>query len=273
MRNNPLENNKYAKVFLLGMQSEMEYRANYWLQLFSFILPLLTQIFLWLAVFGSSGEHRLLGYTLEEMLIYAVMAAVTGRLIAAGFEYEIAADIKEGGLGKFLVQPVHYFAYRLFRFIGAKAVQSAVICMGAVFMLVGLSLWDSASVAVTDLFMYMLTLPGALLLNFLVYYTLSGMAFWITESSGLFYTLSLAIYVASGTVFPLTLFGETAGRVLSLLPFAYTVFFPVNAITGRLDVTLLAAGIGVQAFWIAVLLILSRLVWRTGVRRFVSVGG
>ncbi|MFB5678571.1 ABC transporter permease [Paenibacillus terreus] len=273
MRNNPLEHNKYVKVFLLGMQNEMEYRTNYWLQLFSFILPLMTQVFLWLAVFGSSGERRLLGYSLEEMLVYAVMAAVTGRLIAAGFEYEIAADIKEGGLGKFLVQPVHYFAYRFFRFAGAKAVQSAVIWMGAVCMLAGLSLWGGTGFSMTHLLLYMLTLPGALLLNFLVYYTLSGMAFWITEATGLFYTLSLVIYVASGTVFPLTIFGEAVGRLLSLLPFAYTVFFPVNAVTGKLNGSLIAAGIGLQAFWIAVLLILSRVVWRAGVRRFVSVGG
>ncbi|MFB5761685.1 ABC transporter permease [Paenibacillus medicaginis] len=268
-----MANNKYVKVFLLGMQNEMEYRTNYWLQLFSFTLPLMTQVFLWLAVFGSSGERRLLGYTLEEMLIYVVMAAVTGRLIAAGFEYEIAADIKEGGLGKFLVQPVHYFAYRFFRFAGGKAVQSTVIWAGAVCMLVGLRLSGGTDFSMTYLLLYMLTLPGALLLNFLVYYTLSGMAFWVTESSGLFYTLSLVIYVASGTVFPLTIFGDVAGRLLSLLPFAYTVFFPVNAITGKLEAPLIAAGIGVQVFWIAVFFILSGVVWRAGVRRFVSVGG
>ncbi|MBZ5797856.1 ABC-2 family transporter protein, partial [Burkholderia contaminans] len=85
-----------------------------------FMLPIMTQIFLWLAVFGSSGQARVVDYSLPEMLVYVVMAGVTGKLIATGFEYEIATDIKEGGLAKFMVQPVHYFAYRFCRFIGGK---------------------------------------------------------------------------------------------------------------------------------------------------------
>ncbi|WP_283653084.1 hypothetical protein [Paenibacillus sp. RC334] len=95
-----MRNNKYMKVLQLGMQNEMEYRANYWLQMAGFMLPIMTQIFLWLAVFGSSGQARVLGYSLPEMLVYVVMAGVTGKLIATGFEYEIATDIKEGGLAQ-----------------------------------------------------------------------------------------------------------------------------------------------------------------------------
>ncbi|MBJ8191225.1 ABC-2 family transporter protein, partial [Bacillus cereus] len=104
-------------------------------------------------------------------------------------------------------------------------------------------------------------------------YALSGIAFWVTESAGLFYTLSLVIYVASGTVFPLTIFGDVLARLFSLLPFSYTVFFPVNALTGKLTVLEAAKGIGVQWLWIVVLAALSRWVWQAGVKRFVSVGG
>ncbi|WP_235322317.1 hypothetical protein [Paenibacillus polymyxa] len=55
-----MRNNKYVKVLQLGMQNEMEYRANYWLQMAGFMLPIMTQIFLWLAVFGSSGQATIL---------------------------------------------------------------------------------------------------------------------------------------------------------------------------------------------------------------------
>ncbi|MFC7559345.1 hypothetical protein ACFQ5D_11260 [Paenibacillus farraposensis] len=80
----------------------------------------------------------------------------------------------------------------------------------------------------------------------------------MTESAGLFYTLSLVIYVASGTVFPLTIFGDALARLFIVLLFSYTVFFPVNALTGKLTMLEAAKGIGVQWLWIAVLAVVSR---------------
>lgn len=150
-----MRNNKYVKVLQLGMQNEMEYRANYWLQMAGFMLPIMTQIFLWLAVFGSSGQARVLGYSLPEMLVYVVMAGVTGKLIATGFEYEIATDIKEGGLAKFMVQPVHYFAYRFAGLSEAKSYSPRSCCWRLLFCCYVLAWKDkSASGYRTSCFTY-----------------------------------------------------------------------------------------------------------------------
>lgn len=268
-----MPNKVYRKILHMGIQNEMEYRTNYWIQLVSFFVPMMTQFFLWLAIFRSSGQGTIVGYTFQEMLIYIIMAAVTSKLVAAGFEYEIAGDIKEGGLGKFLVQPLNYFAYRILKFLGAKAVQSVLVIIFAAVVLIWLRIglhvpvgWDSA-------LRYLIALPGALLLNFVIYYALSGIAFWLTESTGLFYTLSLIIYIASGSVFPLTIFGATIAKILGMLPFSYIVFFPVNMITGKLTTTEAITGIGMQWLWIAVILVVARWVWSSGVRRYVAVGG
>jgi ABC-2 type transport system permease protein len=61
--------------------------------------------------------------------------------------------------------------------------------------------------------------------------------------------------------------------VARVLPFWYMVGFPVEALTGRLSSAQLWSGFAVQAGWLALALLLSRLVWVQGTKRYTAVGG
>ena len=58
-----------------------------------------------------------------------------------------------------------------------------------------------------------------------------------------------------------------------ILPFAWTLNFPVSLLLGRLTPQQAATGFGAQLVWLVVSLLLARLVWRAGVRRYGAVGG
>ena len=61
--------------------------------------------------------------------------------------------------------------------------------------------------------------------------------------------------------------------VLSLLPWTYTTYFPLQVYLGRVTPTQAAQGLGMQAFWIAALVGIAALMWRRGLRRYEAVGG
>jgi ABC-2 type transport system permease protein len=109
---------KYLKAFQLGIQSAMEYRADFILSLCSGGFIILIQCFLWTAVFDSSPHPVVYGYTFPQMIAYSIMAGLVAKIVAAGFQWEIVADIKNGGLNKFIVQPMSYFLYRICCFLG-----------------------------------------------------------------------------------------------------------------------------------------------------------
>ena len=63
---------------------------------------------------------------------------------------------------------------------------------------------------------------------------------------------------------------QIAARVL---PFYYMVGFPVEVLTGHLNIADLLSGFAIQAAWTIIAIFLYRRLWRAGLRRYAAVGG
>lgn len=262
----------YWYVFGMGMQKAMAYRADFFLGLFSCVFPIIMQVYLWSALYaaGAAGTN---GYTYEQMMLYTLLAGVTARIVATGFENDVARDIKDGGLNKYLVKPVHYGGYCFAQFLGGKAAGIGLLLGLAAAVLAGAArLWGLAFVP-WRLALYALSLAGALALNFSIFYAIALLGFWFTEISQLFGTISIVIMVVSGGVFPLDIFGPAAAAAVRVLPFGYTTQFCVNIITGRLAPGQIGPGFAAQWAWIALFTALHTVLWRRGARRYTAVGG
>ena len=81
--------------------------------------------------------------------------------------------------------------------------------------------------------MFLVTLALAMTLNFLIFYCISSMAFWIVEIGFLFEGMRIVIILLSGGIFPLEVFGERFVQITNLLPFKYTVSYPINVLNGK----------------------------------------
>lgn len=264
---------KYKTTYVLSLQSAMEYRTDFLLSLISGGFIVAVQCFLWTAVFRSSSDTVIQGYTYSQMIVYSVLSGVVSKLVSAGFEGEIANDIKTGGLSKFIAQPISYFAYRLCSFFGGKTVQTGVILL-----ILGVTLFWAAGmwgmeIGFVRILLFLVSVLLGLCINFLLFYAISSMAFAVTEVWGIFIAFNQGVYLLSGAIFPLDIFGETAYKAFSYLPFPYIVFFPVNVINGHLPVHSIGNGLAVQAIWIIALAIMAKLCWTAGMRKYVAVGG
>jgi ABC-2 type transport system permease protein len=264
---------KYIKAYLMGLQSAMEYRTDFILSILSGAFVILIQCFLWTAIFKSSKNSIIYGYTFSQMITYSIMAGLVAKIVATGFEWEIAEDIKNGGLNKFIVQPIGYFNYRVACFIGRKALQLSVmfvICLGA--LLFCNTILD-LELKIIRVLIFLPFAFLAMLLNFLIYYALSTLAFIMTEVWGVFIAAGQGILMLSGGIFPLDVFGKKVSNILSLLPFKYIIFYPVNIVNGRLSFKEIFIGAIIQAFWIIIMFIVANSCWKSGMRKYVAVGG
>lgn len=264
---------KYIKAFEMGFQTALEYRINFLISLISAAYPIFIQTFLWTAIFNASAEGVVYGFTYRQMLVYTFMAGLVARIVRTGFEYEIMDDVKTGKFSKFLVQPLGYFPYRLASYYGQKLPGLVMILLILVLLLVGLSAVWGLVFPVERILLFLLTLALATALNFLIFYCFSAMSFWIVEVGFLFEGIRIVTVLLSGGIFPLEVFGERAMRILNLLPFKYTVHFPINVLNGKVTGSETAEGLLVQCLWIGLTLVLANLLWRVGGRRYVAVGG
>lgn len=264
---------KYIRSLQMGLLSAMEYRADFILSIFSGGFIIIIQCFLWTAVFASSKEPTVYGYTFPEMITYSIIAGLTTKMVSAGFEWDIASDIKSGALSKFIVQPISYFCYRISCFFGRKALQVSVLFVISLVALIACSFFLGLKLEAVRILLFLPFIFLSMILNFLIYYSISSLAFTMTEVWGVFAAASQGILMLSGGIFPLDVFGRNVSMVLSILPFKYIVFYPVNIINGRLSFDEIYTGVLIQIGWIAVMVVIAKICWKSGMKKFVAVGG
>jgi ABC-2 type transport system permease protein len=271
---------KYLGSLSLGLRGALEYRANFLFSLLGAVAPVIVQTVLWSRIYASPpsagaedrGGEVLFGFTLTQMLGYVVIANIVNRLVRTGFEYDLNDDIKSGGLDRFLVKPVDYFSFRLAQFIGAKSAETAFMgaALALALLVLGAATGFSASGAAVLGFLAALILAFAL--NFLVFWCVGLLGFWLSEIGFLFEALRIVIITASGGIFPLAVLGPGPAAVLGALPFRFTIQFPTDVLCGRVAGPELAGGLALAAAWVLGLFALAKAMWALGIRRFVALG-
>ncbi|MDR2135086.1 MAG: ABC-2 family transporter protein [Treponema sp.] len=264
---------KYVRIVIITFITSLEYRVNFFFGLLSRFFPALIQYFLWTAVYRNSPGSVVLGYTYNQMILYTLLAVFTSNLVSVGMAPGIAAEIKNGGYSKYLILPVNHFRYKLAEFMGDKFFNMVCIFAGMFFLclLFALNGFFEADVARTA--SYLVVLIAAMLLQFMISYCISGLAFWMSEIGGVFTIVGVINAIISGGVFPLDIFGPAALAVSKLLPFYYTTYFAVNVLIGRIGGAAVTGGLVVMAVWALLLGLLIKLVWGRGARNYIAAGG
>jgi len=266
--------NKYWHVVTLGIQSTLVYRVNFLVRALFGLVPLLALILLWRAIFEGRTDAEIGGYQLSEMVTYYLIVNVVVALTAVTEDdWQIAADIKDGKISQFLLKPIDYLRYRLCLFAASRLVYTAA----AILPTAGF-LWfqrDAFLGPASGLHFaaFILSLALTALLQFFISFTMALLAFWVLEVATFIFILFAFEYIAGGHMFPLDMLPPAILSLLNLTPFPYMLYFPVQVYLGRLDGSVLAHGLLIQACWVAASYILARVVWGRGIRHYSAVGG
>ncbi|AKG34769.1 ABC transporter permease [Paenibacillus durus] len=264
---------KYIRVFKLGVQASMEYRLDFALSLISAFFPIMIQYYIWTAVYGRSGSGQFFGYTYGEMILYTIVAAIVTKIVTTNMDHVIASDIKDGALNKYLVQPASYFGLKLFTLLGQKLFFFTVMLAVLFVVIFYFGGRYGIHIPLVNIACFVAAMALSLILNFLISYTIAAIAFWLSEISYFFEMTGLLVIILSGGVFPIEVFGQAVSHLLNYLPFKYTIYFPSNVINGKLILSEITEGLLMQFFWIGVMFLVSKLVWRIGFKKYLGLGG
>ncbi|WP_088547201.1 ABC transporter permease [Paenibacillus aquistagni] len=268
-----LAGNKYVTAFTLGMQSSMEYRLQFFIGLFNLVFPVGLQCLIWTAVYASQDHQSLYGYDYGQMILYTVLAGIVAKLVMTHLEHTIAEDIKSGGLNTYLVRPVSYFGYRLSAYMGSRVVSDTILII-VMSVVIGIAMaFHIGEMSLNRVAVAIITLVLASAVQFLLTYTVCALAFTLQEISYFFVITTLIVQILSGGMVPLEVFGEAANQWFNLLPFKYTIYFPVNVLNGRLAMNEAFQGMLIQLVWFVLLIGASRMAWKLGLKRYVGIGG
>ncbi len=268
---------KYTNIFRVSLIERMAYRGDFLLGTVLRFLPMVTTILLWRAVYAGTRRQQMAGFDEREMIAYLLLIHIS-RMFSSmpGLAPGISRDIREGTIKKYLIQPLDMVGYLLSYRTAHKVayiVTSFLPYAGLFFLCRGY--FDGLPGPAT-LAAYLVSLLLAFLIGFFFETCLGMVGFWFLEVSSLLWVVNTVNYFVSGQMFPLDLLAERApfwAWLLKNLPFQYLAYFPAVVFLGKVQGAALVEGLAVEAAWAVVLILLSRWLFRRGLRRYSAYGG
>ena len=271
-------------VLQTSISERLTYRGDFVLGTLVRFLPIVTQVFLWAAIFGGDETRRMNGYSYRDMVAYSLLVML-GRAFSSmpGLAQGIARDIREGAIKKYLTQPVDMLGFLFWARVAHKLVYYAIATgpFALVFWLCRSYFTHTPDAVTIGAFVVALVL--GFLVGFLTETLIGLIGFWFLEVSSLIFIFMMLNYFLSGHMIPLdwlpSLFpegsplreGVAAG--MRYLPFQYMAYFPAAVMLGKIEGSDLGWHLVVATGWVTVLYAANRFAYARGVRRYSAFGG
>ena len=246
------------------------YRFGFLFTVFSNIVYMSVAYFLWRSIYQNTTTIH--GMSFNETFIYVALGSAVFVLLKTFADWQIAREIEDGSIAIYLTKPVDYQLYVLSFSLGGMLTNLAAITVPVLLLL-------TLVFKVTFSFgPGLLLFPVSLLLAFLISYFfdyITGLCAFYAESAwGMSVTKEVLISVLAGALLPLQFFPEAIQKVLLVLPFQAIYYTPLMMVTRpNQDIGALFSMLGVQAVWVVILFVLTRLFYNHAIKVLRVAGG
>ena len=261
-------------ILRIALAERLVYRGDFALGTLMRFLPIVTQIFLWYAVFQARGQSPVGGYQYEDFVAYYLLTMVARAFSSMpGLASGIAAQIRSGEIKKYLVQPVDLLGFLLLGRVAHKLAYYTVAILPFAFVFFLCRDYFSGWPTFGTWIFGCVSLVLGFLLGFFLEACMGLVGFWWLEVSSLLFVYMLFSFFLSGHMFPLDMLPEPWHSIVELTPLKYLAYFPAAVLLGKIQGWDLALGLGMQVEWVILFVILSRVLYQRGTRRYSAFGG
>lgn len=246
--------------FRISLLNEMQYRANFFIQIFQTLLALVVALG-GVAIVYSHTE-ALNGWTQPELLavvgVYFIVGGFIGTIVEPSMQ-RLMEEIRQGTLDYAILKPLDTQVLISVRQIQIWKVFDVLV--GAVLLGIGLhQIGQSVGLDQALAFGALLLLGGAIVYSF--WLMLATCAFWFIRIDNIL-VIFASMYEAGR--WPVRIYpGWLQFMLTFLVPVAFAVTVPVEALTGRLTLETFAIAVALAVFMLTV----SRLFWQRGLRAY-----
>lgn len=244
----------------LAFMNEMQYRINFFIQLFESTLALGTALIVLALVYAQTdllnGWSR---YELQAVQgVYVILMGIVQISIQPNVE-RLLTDVQQGTFDFVLVKPIDSQLLSSIREV--RVWQSVDVLAGSAVL--GHALWQLGKhIGLMQVGLFVVALISGVLIIYALVVALSTLAFWVVRIEAIFEVL---IGIMAAGRLPTDIYPRWLQFMLVyLVPMAFAVTVPAQIITQRGDINALMTQLGVAA----VFMIVTRLIWRKAVTRY-----
>lgn len=261
---------RYVTIFSLYAQHALEYKARSLVWFGIILLDVFVYILYWRGVLISGSSNTF--WSFSEAVSYYLLLLVAGNLLQVHIEEEVAfEDIQYGRLSQYLLRPFSYIRFKFFQELPWRLIQGGFGLITLMFVGVFISRLQVVS-DIYSVFLVFAIAVSAYMLCFIYKMIVGIIAFWTIDYTGLQNIQIILYMLLSGLMIPLHLLPEGIRGFALIQPIAYTLYYPVRAVQGVFTYSQLWQVLATQWFWIFLLYVLYRVIWRRGLRVFTAVG-
>ena len=265
----------YKPFTRAGMQEMVAYRANFICFLIGEIMSAFIMFFVWKAVFESSQQETVMGFSMEDMVVYLFITFLTGYLTYSDGAFTVGEEIIDGSIAMRMIKPCSFDMCFLFQELGSRIVSVSMIFVPIV---AGVEIYRYAITGavrfdIRFFLLYLVSLMIAYLISFYFNVCYGFMAFFFKNLWGTTLIKETLVSFLSGAIVPLAFLPKGLAAVLNFLPFASLSYTPVMIYMGMYSYKEIAFYLGLQLFWLLVMFLISKLIWRSAVRHLCVQGG
>ncbi|AWN24575.1 ABC transporter permease [Deinococcus irradiatisoli] len=245
------------------------YRAEIVIWMLSGTLSLIMGL-IWMQQAASAPGGEIGGYTARDFASYFIATWGTAQILVVWVAWELSFDVRQGTLSPKLLRPIDPF---WMHYIGhwAERVVRLPIMFALLVVFARLSGAHYTAEAWPWL-AYLLLVPLAFTLRFLLEYSIGLLAFWF-EAAENFQELIWVLYAAlGGLLAPLSLYPAAVQRFAAFTPFPYMLGLPCDLLTGKAGLGDALRGFAILLAWTLAFGLLRSWMWRRGVRKYGAVG-
>lgn len=263
-------------VFIIELRKSLAYRLDFWVKFFgSIAVHICVAYFLWKAVYTSSGQTQIGGYTFEAMMMYAVLVSFVERMtvnVDGASRGILSTEIYDGGLTRYLIYPVPVLGYKYISFFANCVPIAFQLVLSVAVISMFFDLPPDASIRLSQLALGLVAtvLGGAM--YFLLLCLFDMVAFWADGIWSLTVMLRFAVMFSGGGVLALSLLPEGLQTILRASPFSYVFAVPLELFLGRISAAQWFALLPAYCGWMLLFYVIVRFVWSRGTREYSGIG-
>jgi ABC-2 type transport system permease protein len=259
---------KWKAIFGIYFQDALAYRASAVIWITTDLVTAVTMPLVWA---HAAGAGMIQGFTTGDFVLYYLCMILVSSFVTSHIMWEIAMEIKEGQFSTALMRPISFYQLTFFRSLSWRVMRTVLF----------------APMFLALLFLYRGYLEGAtvylgwevfaaIVLGHLVSFTfvmmMSLLALFFQEVTSVFELYYIPMLFLSGQIFPIAVLPEWARTLSLFFPFYFTVGAPTEMLIGRIPPDRIPGILGIQLVWIVVCYVVSKFLWRKGLKYYTGVG-
>ncbi|MEZ8656722.1 ABC transporter permease [Vibrio splendidus] len=265
-----------------GLQEYFAYKFDSFVSVFNTLLFFSIQYYIWVGIFKST-DGDFFGVSQESYIIYLVMGIMISQANNHSVDRWISSSIKRGEVVFLLLKPLSLFKYYFSMSLGRQ--MALFITLVPLFLFV--SYFFSISHSVYFTYKYFVSFILSILINFNILFLFGVLAFFTTNTWGLYLFRLNILPLVSGQLIALNVLQEMATQytgfmgVLTntlynlsyMLPFQAIYFTPNAIASNMIDGQSVKNHLLLQVIWLIITSLLVAKSQKIAIRRYDVLGG